>query len=152
MYEITIDGQKFTVSDQSPTGEQILALVSKKPQEWELFLEPHNIPIPPSQKLDLKEADNTVFKTVKGKADRNGVEFPIIIKIDGTEYQVNVPSLTGEQILELAGKTYDTYSLNQKLKSGRRIKIHKEDLVDLTDSELDRFETAPLQAQQGITI
>ena len=73
-------------------------------------------------------------------------------KIDGQEYQIADSKPTGAEILALAGKNYNEHSLSQKLKSGRRVKVEKDTVVDLTNSELERFETAPLVAQQGGTL
>ncbi|MGI9250408.1 MAG: multiubiquitin domain-containing protein [Pseudohongiellaceae bacterium] len=159
MYQIKIDGQEYPIDDRAPTGEQILALAGKKYPDWALNLEvgSSSVPVSKDQKVDMEELGSGFFRTSVGKPDkgkpdkpnRSGATFPIVIKIDGAEYQVSVATLTGEQIMALAGKNYNEYSLNQKLQSGRRIPIEKETEVNLTNQELDRFETAPLQATQG---
>ncbi len=72
------------------------------------------------------------------------------IKIDGEKRTVNKPVLTGAAILKLAGgKTFGEYSLNQKFHGGRRKPIEAEQEVDLLHPGIERFETAPRQAQQG---
>ena len=154
MHQIKIDSEERQMDDRTPTGEQILALVDKKYPEWtlSLILGDKSISVSKEQKVDLAEIGNGFFKSESsksGRPDRKGADLPVRVKIDGDEYAISDETLTGEQILALAGKNYNEWSLNKKLKSGRRVKVEKEAMVDLTDSELDRFETAPLQAQQG---
>ena len=73
----------------------------------------------------------------------------ITIKIDGDEYKVTEKVMTGEDILGLAGKSYDEWSMNRKLKGGRRVPVTKDQLVDLSEPGVERFETVKKQAQQG---
>ena len=73
------------------------------------------------------------------------------IKIDGEKYKVNEWEITGERILNLAGKTYNEWSLNQKFCGGRRKPIDPTEVVDLTQNGIERFETVRKQAQQGVT-
>ena len=71
------------------------------------------------------------------------------IKIDGVKYRVKSQEMTGEEILSLAGKKYDQWTMNQKFRGGRRKPIEAGDKVDLTQPGVERFETVPRQAQQG---
>ena len=72
------------------------------------------------------------------------------IKIDGKKYIVKKAEMTGVEILELAGKTYTNWSLNQKFHGGRRAPIGSKDSVDFSKKGIERFETVIKQAQQGI--
>ena len=71
------------------------------------------------------------------------------IKIDGVKYKVDRQEMTGEEILSLAGKKYDQWTMNQKFRGGRRKPIEAGDKVDLAQPGVERFETVPRQAQQG---
>ncbi len=71
------------------------------------------------------------------------------IKIDGAKYKVDRQKITGEKILSHAGKSYDEWTLNQKLRGGRRKPIEPEEEVDLAQPGIERFETVRRQAQQG---
>lgn len=71
------------------------------------------------------------------------------IKIDGEKYTVVKQMLTGEEILALVEKSYAEWTLNQKLRGGRRKPIKKDEQVDLAQPGIERFETVRIQAQQG---
>ena len=159
MSQVKIDGQEYSIDEPEPTGEQLLALAGKQYPEWALHLRhgQQTVSVGKDQQVVLADLGDSVFSAVpgagqkggEGKDPRTGAVFPIHIKIDGEEYEVSVASLTGKEILALAGKSFDDWSLNQKLLSGRRVKVDKDTVIDLTSAELDRFETAPLQVQQG---
>ncbi len=72
-----------------------------------------------------------------------------LIKLDGESCEINKHLATGEEILSLAKKTFEEWSLNQKLFGGRRIPIERDETVDLTKRGIERFETVLKQAQQG---
>ena len=71
------------------------------------------------------------------------------IKIDGDKYTVGSQKITGTEILAQAGKNYEDWTLNQKLRGGRRKLIEEDEEVDLALPGLERFETVSKQAQQG---
>ena len=73
------------------------------------------------------------------------------IKIDGEKYVVNKEKLTGEEIISLARKAFGEWSLNQKLRGGRRVPIEAEQSVDIAKPGIERFETVRRQAQQGFS-
>lgn len=151
MLDIQIDGRKYQADADSLTGGQILGLADKSYPEWSLSLERDgkSVPVGKDEQIDLKDPGNRAFKTATNKPQRPHKGEKISIKVDGDEFEVAGSVMTGEQILALVGKNPDEWSLNEKLKSGRRIMVEKDREVDLTNPELDRFETAPLQAQQG---
>lgn len=72
-----------------------------------------------------------------------------VIRIDGENYTVDSPKIAGAAILELAGKTPEEWSLNQKLRDGKRERIEPASEVDLTRPGVERFETIRKHAQQG---
>ena len=71
------------------------------------------------------------------------------IRIDGQKYNVHAMTIIGAEILRLAGKNPDEWSLNQKFKGGKRETIKPDEAVDLTKSGVERFETVRNMAQQG---
>lgn len=73
------------------------------------------------------------------------------IKIDNKRVVVEHGELTGEEILALVQKDYGEWTLNQKLRGGRRKLIEADQEVDLTQPGIERFETVKKQAQQGIS-
>ena len=71
------------------------------------------------------------------------------IRIDKEKRIVDSREITGRQILELVEKSYQEWSLNQKLHGGRRVRIVPDENVDLSKPGVERFETVRKQAQQG---
>jgi len=72
------------------------------------------------------------------------------IKIDKAKYVVDQSTITGREILELAGKTpYTKWQLNQRLKGGSVIKVGYDDVVDLTTPGIEKFQTLPLDQTDG---
>ena len=71
------------------------------------------------------------------------------IKIDGEKYKISSQKITGTKILSQVGKNYDAWTLNQKLRGGRRKLIEADEAVDLAQPGIERFETVRRQAQQG---
>ena len=71
------------------------------------------------------------------------------IRVDREKYCVDSEKITGTAILELVGKSFQEWSLNQKFCGGRREKIKADDEVGLTRPGVERFETIRLKAQQG---
>ena len=100
------------------------------------------IPAGEDDAIDLEACSRADRKPPKGQSEYK-------IKIDGNKYTVAKQIVTGEEILALAGKGYGEWTLNQKLRGGRRKAIEKEEPVDLTQPRVERFETVPWQAQQG---
>lgn len=92
--------------------------------------------------IDIEECSKDERKPPKGQKTYK-------IKIDGELHLVEQQEMTGEQILKLAGKNYEEWSLNQKLHGGRREQIRLEETVDFAQPGIERFETVMKQAQQG---
>jgi len=73
-----------------------------------------------------------------------------VIRIDKVKYTVEVPSMTGRQLLVLAGKTPpEKYSISQKLHGGQVKPIGLDEPVDFTEPGVERFMTLPLDQTEG---
>lgn len=73
-----------------------------------------------------------------------------IFFIDGIEIQVDQKCLTGREILEKAGKTpYDRFQLNQRLASGKVVKVEYDEKVCFTVPPSTTFMTIPLEQTEG---
>jgi hypothetical protein len=87
------------------------------------------------------------------KADRKvpphrpGVSYRI--RIDKVQKVVDVPELTGAQILGLVGKTPDRFRLDQKVRGGATRKIEPTAVVSFTAPGVERFMTLPLDQTEG---
>lgn len=74
---------------------------------------------------------------------------PYRIRIDGREYAVEGAMVTGSEVLALADKRPSEWLLNGKLRDGTRQRIAADHVVDLGASMIERFESVPMQMQQG---
>jgi len=71
------------------------------------------------------------------------------IKVDNNVYVVP-ESLTGKEILQIAGKTpIEKYQLNQKMHGGAVRKIKYDEVVDFTTPGIEKFMTIPLDQTEG---
>lgn len=100
------------------------------------------IPAGDDDAVDLEACARADRKPPKGQSKYK-------IKIDGEKYTVVKQEVTGEEILALVEKGYDEWTLNQKLRGGKRKPIEKSERVDLAQPGIERFETVRKQAQQG---
>lgn len=92
--------------------------------------------------IDLEEFSKDSRKPPKGKK--------YIVKIDRQKYTVIVESMTGREILELAGKTpASQFQLRQKMRGGQVKKIGPNDIVDFTEPGIEKFMTIPLDQTEG---
>jgi hypothetical protein len=72
------------------------------------------------------------------------------IRIDKDPFVVDVPRMTGRQLLELAGKTPpDRFKISEKIKGGPPVPIGLEDYADFTKKGVERFRTLPLDQTEG---
>ena len=72
------------------------------------------------------------------------------IRIDKQKFIVRVTSMTGRQLLELAGKLpVGRYSISQKLKGGKSEPVELDELADFTRPGVERFMTLPLDQTEG---
>jgi Multiubiquitin len=72
------------------------------------------------------------------------------IRIDDKHYVVERPSITGHELLVLAGKNPpEAFILTQKIRGGGLKTIGLDDVVDLTQPGIERFNTLPREVQEG---
>lgn len=72
------------------------------------------------------------------------------IRIDKQHYVVDVPEMTGRQLLELAGKRPpEQYKIHQKLRGGQAKQIGLNEKADFTTPGVERFMTLPLDQTEG---
>lgn len=72
------------------------------------------------------------------------------IRIDRERFVVEVPEMTGRQILELAGrKPAGQWLLSQKLHGGQVITIGLDQKVDFRAPGVERFMTLPVDQTEG---
>jgi len=75
--------------------------------------------------------------------------FNYSIRIDGAKHIVKSSILSGAEILSLAEKRVDEWSLNKKWHFGKRERVKANEKIDLSLCGIERFETVPKQAQYG---
>jgi hypothetical protein len=72
------------------------------------------------------------------------------IRIDRTHFDVEKSSVTGRELLLLAGKTPpERFRLDQKLRGGQTRLVGLDQVVDLTEPGVERFMTLPLDQTEG---
>lgn len=92
--------------------------------------------------VDLEEYAIKGHKPPKAKRYR--------IRIDGQKYTVDVPSMTGRQLLELAGKTpVDQFMIVEKVRGEKPRRIGLDERVDFTKHGVEKFLTQPLGQKEG---
>jgi len=96
---------------------------------------------------DMEVIDIELFAR---KGERPPVGRKYRIRVDKTVLVVDGPTITGRQILELAGRVPpERYRLDEKLRGGETRKIELTDVVDLTEPGVERFMTIPLDQTEG---
>ena len=96
----------------------------------------------PEEYIDIEEYAKA------GKQPPKGAKY--LIKVDTAHHKVEVESMTGRQILELAGKNpVERFQLNQKLHGGVVSKVQYDQIVDFTTPGIERFMTIPLDQTEG---
>lgn len=94
--------------------------------------------------VDLEEYAKQGKKPPKAKKYR--------IRVDKEKFVVDVPSMTGREILTLAGKTPPEQFKLFEIKNGNRVKIGLDQTVDFTEHGVERFTTLPLDQTEGSTV
>ena len=100
------------------------------------------VPSGDDESIDLEECSKKRRKPPKGQKLYK-------IKIDGEPHKVKKQKIEGHEVLALVGKNHEEWWLNQKLRGGRRKDIESDEIVDLAQEGIERFETVPKQSQQG---
>ena len=92
--------------------------------------------------VDLEECANNGRRPPKAKRYR--------IRIDGEKYVVSVPSMTGRELLELAGKQPpDKFMVVEKVCGQKPRRIGLDERVDFTKHGVEKFLTQPLGQTEG---
>lgn len=142
--EFKVNNEKHIVENAMLTGREILILAGKEPVEnYRLYqkiigqVEMEEIKL--DDIIDLSNPGIEMFKTGKYR-----------IKIDKTNYVVEVDQMTGKEILELAEKKpYTGYRLNQRLHGGTVQKVEYDQIVDFSNPGIEKFLTLPLDQIDG---
>jgi hypothetical protein len=71
------------------------------------------------------------------------------IRIDRDLFVVTVPSMTGREILAVAGKTPEQYLLRQRLRGGVVKPVEPDEVVSFVDPGVERFMTLPKDTTEG---
>lgn len=72
------------------------------------------------------------------------------IRIDKKKYDVEVPGMTGRELLTLAGKVPPSnYMVTQKFIGGQTHRIEIDERADFTTPGVERFMTLPLDQTEG---
>ena len=91
--------------------------------------------------IDIEEFAKAKMDPPRGKKYK--------IKIDNTVFVVP-QSLTGREILQIAGKTpVERFQLNQKMHGGFVRKIKYDEVVDFCAPGIEKFLTIPLDQTEG---
>ncbi len=99
---------------------------------------------------DDRETGAPIDTELCGKHGRRPPKgFRYRIRIDREKYIVESATIAGDGILALVGKTTGEWSLNRKLRGGKRERVDSIRVVDLAEPGVERFETVRRQAQQG---
>lgn len=97
---------------------------------------------PDDEIIDIEEYAKAGRKPPKAKRYQ--------IRIDKQKFVVNVPAMTGRELLNLAGKTPATnYMVSQKMHGGEARKIGYDEKTDFTQPGVERFMTLPLDQTDG---
>ena len=72
-----------------------------------------------------------------------------IIRVDRKTIRVEVPQLTGEEILRRADKTVHTHKLYQKFKGGETKEVAPEEVVSFVKPGIEKFMTIPCDTTEG---
>jgi hypothetical protein len=105
-YRVHIDNHEVDVHEQHPTGEELLALVGKKPCAFELlavYTHHENDVVEPQETVDL--ADHNLKRFISAHKEI------VTIYIDGGPYNIERGKRTVAAILDKVGKTADAYAL-----------------------------------------
>ncbi len=75
-----------------------------------------------------------------------------VIRVDKDRITVNVPTMTGREILEKAGKVPpENYVLRQVLRGGGLEKVELDQVVDFRRPGIEKFKTMLKTAQDGLS-
>lgn len=172
-YNLKIDREVYTVDKSTLTGKEILELCGKTPfNRWLLNLrlkggivrkvdyeESVDLTNPGIEKfmtLPMDQTDGESHETIIDLEDysKNDKKVPAEssyrIKIDRDKFVVHKQTITGKELLEIAGKTpCSRWLLNLRIKGGIVKPIGYDEVVDLTLPGIEKFMTLPLDQTDG---
>ncbi len=94
------------------------------------------------EEVDVEEFAKAGKKPPKAKRYR--------IRVDDRHFVVEKPTITGREVLTLAGKVPpESFILTLKIRGGGVRTIQLDEEVDLTQPGVERFNTLPRQVQEG---
>ena len=101
------------------------------------------------EEMEVEELEIEEFAK-KGGNERAPKAKRYIIRIDKTKYTVEVPTMTGREILTLAGKVPpEQYKLTQKQHGGGATTIGLDETVDFQAPGVERFMTLKRDQTEG---
>ena len=160
----TLNGQTIDLDAAKATGRAIKANDREFPT-GRLFVETvddADVEIRDDITVVMREAD-TYFVVPPSAGDGNAIDLEECgkhgrrpprghtyrVRVDGAKFTMESGTTTRAELLALVGKNAQDWSLNQKLRGGRRLRIDEDDVIDLCKPGMERFETVRHQAQQG---
>lgn len=94
------------------------------------------------EEIDLEQQAKSSLPPKKAKKYR--------IRVDDKYFVVSQQSMTGREILTLAGKTPpENFILTEKSKGGGLRTVELDEVEDFTKPGIERFNTLPRQVQEG---
>jgi|SRR5579859_5035928 len=82
-----------------------------------------------------------------GKPVQKGKTY--LIRIDNVKFQWPHSTITGKQLLELAGKDIQRFMIVERLRGGQTKRVALNESEDLTGPGIERFSTLPLDQTEG---
>ena len=134
-FEVQIDGQTFPIDNPEPTGQELLALVNKTPQNFLLTLVIPNAPyrlVEPDETFDLTAPGIEQFVLVS-KAHH------FAFRIDEHPLDTTERFLTGSELLAMAGKSTDDCLLTLSVVDQVDPQIDPEEKFDLAQPGREQF-------------
>lgn len=160
IFKFKIDGKMYEVATPCMIGCELLKLAGKSCDTHELRMKTAGnimVKIECDQSVDLRHPGLEKFVTLPlEQQEGEDVETfkghgpKIKIKIDGKIYEVDCTSMTGKELLELAGKNpYTKYGISKRMKGNELIPVGYEEEVNLSEPGLEKFITLPYEQTEG---
>jgi len=126
-----------------------------KPDERRIIMSEHNKPQEAAKvEKDLEKIEELVEEVDLEQHAKSGKNPPRAkryrIRVDDRFFVVTQHSMTGREILILAGKTPpEAYILTEKCKGGALHTVELDEVEHFTKHGIERFNTLPRQVQEG---
>lgn len=134
-YSLKIDDQVFHIENPEPTGRELLDLVGRAPADYFLVFV---VPGAPDRVVELDEPFDLATPGTE--------EFTLVsrerrfaIQIDERNFTVVGPLITGQSILDLAGKSSETHFVTQIIVGADDIVVGLGDSVNVSEPGKERF-------------